>query len=213
MDWTQHRRPQLRPALEIYSAHGQSEFYAPEDPLSYEQVCHTRGRSGHGAHYARDAWAAGHALGVVAASDDHESHPGLSHNGLTAIRIPALTRENVFQAIASRQTYATTGERILLEFGIESVSMGGKLQAQGRLSGRLKVAAPSAIAVVEVLAFQHGRRKWNVVQRFEPRARMFESSFTVRAPGRGTTCYVRCELAEQTGGRVARAWSSPIWIR
>src|SRR5690606_14611890 len=70
LDWSLKHDPELRPAIEIYSKHGQSEFFNPEDPLSYEQVKYTPAYSVDGPHYAQDAWAAGLIMGAVAGSDN-----------------------------------------------------------------------------------------------------------------------------------------------
>jgi hypothetical protein len=74
---------------------------------------YTGARSVEGAHYARDAWAAGLPMGVIASSDDHEAHPGLPHFGLAAVYAPELTRDAIFAGLRTRRSYATTGVRII----------------------------------------------------------------------------------------------------
>ncbi len=212
LDWTRPHDQALRPVLEIYSAHGQSEMFDRDDALAYERVRYTAGRSGDGPHYARDAWAAGHAMGVVAASDDHNSHPGLNYQGLTAVRAPALTRDAVFDAIASRNTYGTTGQRILLEFALGGVTMGQEGEASGRVAGNAIVAAPSKIRFAEILAFEEGGETWETVIRWEAAVRLIQSGFELDVTG-PTTYYLRVELEDEIRGRVGRAWSSPIWLR
>ncbi|MCH8203719.1 MAG: DUF3604 domain-containing protein [Candidatus Hydrogenedentes bacterium] len=212
LDWARPHHQALRPALEIYSAHGQSEFYNRNDPLAYESVRYTSGRSADGPHYARDAWAAGHAMGVVAASDDHNSHPGLSHQGLTAVIARELTREAVFDAIASRNSYGTTGQRILLEFKLGGVSMGQEGEASGKVAGNVIIAAPSTIRFAEILAFEEGGETWETVIRWEAAGRLIQRGFELDVTG-PTTFYLRVELEDKTRGRVGRAWSSPIWLR
>lgn len=212
LDWTRPNNPRLRPSLEIYSAHGQSEYFNRDDALAYEQVRYTAGRSSEGPHYARDAWTAGLPLGVVAASDDHEAHPGLPHLGLTAVFAPELTRDAVFDALLHRASYGTTGQRILLDFRVAGVPMGQEVTAHGDVEGSVLVAAPSAIRYVEVLANREGSADWPVVQRWETPGRLLDTSFSIRVNG-PTTVYLRAELMETVNGRVVRAWSSPIWLR
>ncbi len=212
LDWTREHNVALRPLLEIYSAHGQSEFFDRTDALAYEQVKYTGARSAEGAHYARDAWAAGLPMGVIASSDDHQAHPGLPHQGLAAVIAPELTRDAIFDALRSRQSYGTTGARILLEFSAGDLQMGDEGKASGAITGRAVVAAPSPIAYAEVLAFTEGASGWKTLARWEHPGRLSEQTFTVEVAA-PTTIYLRAEIEDETNGRVARAWSSPIWLK
>ncbi len=211
LDWTRGHDAALRPLLEIYSAHGQSEFFDRSDALAYEQVKYTGARSADGPHYARDAWAAGLPMGVIASSDDHQAHPGLPHQGLAAVLAPELTRDAVFDALRARRSYGTTGARILIEFSAGAFEMGQQGKASGAMQGRAVVAAPSPIASAEVFAIIAGSTQWKTLVRWDHPGRLLEEGFTVDvvAP---MTIYLRAELENKTNGRVARAWSSPIWL-
>jgi hypothetical protein len=62
------------PIIEVYSHHGQSEYYAPQHALSYEfnRFRHPERRSPNsvkGRHYAQDFWEAGHRMGVMSTFD------------------------------------------------------------------------------------------------------------------------------------------------
>jgi len=226
VDWSREQNNALRPLVEIYSKHGQSEYYDPDDPLSYEQVRFTPAYSVDGPHYAQDAWAMGVRVGAIAASDNHSSHPGLAHTGLTAVFARELTRDAIFDALLARRCYATTGERILMEFEIAGAKMGEEIEASGTVTGRVFIAAPSDIAFAEVMMLDVDSKQWNVAKRWDnlrenlhPDApesvdlvTMLEESFDIPVSKSGTTVYLRCELARETNGRVARAWSSPIWL-
>lgn len=215
LDWTLPHSQELRPALEIYSKHGTSEYYDPNDALAYEQVRYTSAVSVEGPHYARDAWAAGLPMGVVAASDNHASQPGLPHTGLTAVIAEELTRDAIFDAILNRQTYGTTGERILIsEFSIGGVTMGGEGRKTGVADVRLAVAAPRNIALVEILKVEAGGTEWTPVFRKDtfqntPIVDVYTDVSVNDVP---TTFYGRVELEDETNGRVSRAWTSPIWL-
>jgi hypothetical protein len=211
LDWSREHNQTLRPVLEIYSAHGQSEFFDREDALAYESVKYTGARSADGSHYARDAWAAGHPMGVIASSDDHQAHPGLAHQGLAAVFAPELTREAIFDALRARQCYGTTGARILLEFSAGDVSMGEEGSAPDDGKGRVIVVAPSPIAFAEVLAYGATGAEWKRAARWENRGRLIEESFSIDI-SEPTALYLRAELTDKTNGRAARAWSSPIWL-
>jgi hypothetical protein len=163
--------------LEIYSAHGTSEMFDPEDPLAYENVLYAPSRSGPGRHYARDAWAAGFRHGVIAASDNHSAQPGQPHLGLTAVIAPGLSRETVFDAIANRQSYATTGERVYLQFSLAGVPMGGTTQATGTLQGRALVEAPRDLAFVEIVRLRLGDESWETVARWDAPGPLLDATF------------------------------------
>ena len=212
LDWTLPQNQELRPALEIYSKHGQSEHGDPADSLSYEQVKYTAARSIAGRHYARDAWAAGHRLGVVSGSDNHSAHPGLTHTGLTAVFAGELTREAIFDALASRRTYATTGQRILLEFELAGSPMGSVAGAEGKVKGEVTVAAPGEIQFAEVWGLGLDSGDWAVVIRWDDPGRFLQEEFEVSIDGGTAVYYLRVGLKDQHGNRDARAWSSPIWI-
>ena len=212
LDWSLPHDPVMRPSLEIYSLIGQSEFFDPDDPLAYESVKSLSGRSSEGRHYARDAWEKGLPMGVVAASDNHESHPGLNHLGLTAVFANELTRDAVFDALRGRHSYATTGRRILLDFELEGYSMGREAYVSGSAIGTILVAAPGPIAYAEIMAFNEGHDSWVTAYRWEYPGRLLQSEVELPVDS-DTVVYLRAELVEKTNGRTARAWSSPIWLR
>jgi hypothetical protein len=212
LDWSHAHDQTFRPALEIFSIHGASEFFDPEDPLTYENASFLPSKSAKGKHYARDAWAAGHRMGVMASSDNHVAHPGLRHNGLAAIIAPELSREEVFRALTTRSTYGTTGVRMLMRFSVAGVPMGSEIEALGRVDGSVTVAAGTEILYAEVLALDSGESDWRVAARWERPGRVLESDFEDRVGEQGATYYLRVELSEPTQGRPARGWSSPIWV-
>jgi hypothetical protein len=211
LDWTRDHNPVLRPILEIYSAHGQSEYFNRVDALAYESVRYTGARSADGPHYTRDAWAAGLSMGVIASSDDHQAHPGLPHNGLAAVFAPELTRDAIFDSLKARRCYGTTGARILLEFSVADLEMGQEGRVSGEVSGRAAVVAPSPIAYAEVLAYTEGESAWRTVARWDTPGRVLEKPFTLDVAGPAVV-YLRAELLDRVNHRAARAWSSPIWL-
>lgn len=211
VDWKSHD-PLRRPLLEIYSLHGSSETYDPEDPLSYENAHFTFSRSVPGPHYARDAWAAGLELGVVAATDDHTARPGQPHGGVTAVRAARLTREAVFDGLASRHTYGTTGQRLYMEFSIGGADMGDSGSSNSPVKGQVTLAAPSAIAKAEVLRRQSPEGDFVVVAHWENVGRTLVES-VVDTPRAGEVMYfLRVELTDKVRGRPVRGWSSPVWL-
>jgi len=113
----QFHEPQLDRLLEVHSTHATSEWFL------------------------FDALRRGYRMGVIAGSDGVDGRPGNSHpghllvrnvrNGLTAIFAPALTRGALWDALKRRHCYATTGERILLEFRFGDACMGDAVATGG----------------------------------------------------------------------------------
>ena len=98
----------------------------------------------------------GHQVGVVAASDDHLSHPGYSaptrnslaqRGGLGAVMAPERSRDAIFDSMKERKTYATTGDRIILDIKVNDVPMGQRApfaetrEIRGRVIGTAPVAS------------------------------------------------------------------------
>ena len=83
--------------VEITSGHGSFEFF--------------------GQNYLKN----GFEVGFIGSGDNHNGHPGYTglgngqQGGLAAVLAPENTTEAIFRALRDRSTYATTGERILLD--------------------------------------------------------------------------------------------------
>ena len=128
--------PRLEPLIEMMSMHGTFNGFV------------------------RQYLSHGHRVGLIAASDDHLSHPGYSapnrdtlaqRGGLGAVMAPERSRDAVFDAMKQRRTYATTGDRIILDVEVNGVPMGQEADyAEVRtVAGRVVGTAP--IRSVELL--------------------------------------------------------------
>jgi hypothetical protein len=102
----------------------------------------------------------GHHVGFVGGSDNHQGHPGYSSasptiveskNGLTGALASALTSEKVFSAIRNRSVYATSGERILLDFSIDGIGMGGAVPKEGPHKIHAAIAGTNALNQIEIV--------------------------------------------------------------
>lgn len=217
IDWS-IRDDRFRKAVEIYSSHGLSESHAPDHPLSLDTVDFTFQGPADPPSYVQDGWLTGQKLGVIASSDNHWSQPGKAGFGTVVIFAPALTREAIFDAIAARRTYGTTGSRILLEFAVTGTPMGGELRLPpaGAAEVTAGVVGTGALRAIEVLRGDLERQEWQVVYRewFPGAGAPRETAVTWRdeaPPARGLY-YVRLRQRDLVNGRVAMAWSSPVWV-
>jgi hypothetical protein len=127
-----------------------------------------------------DALRRGYRVGICASSDGHKCHPGASYpgagefgslGGLTCVLARRLDRECVFEALAARHFYATTGNRCLLD--VELVTGDGRRAIMGDvmdISGsdvgaphlRVRAAGTAPIESLEV------RNGLNVLQTLRP---------------------------------------------
>ena len=121
--------PELAPVVEIMSQHGTFEWF--------------------GRRYLDQ----GHQVGFVAASDNHLSQPGFSapqggslsqRGGLGALRATSGNRDALFDALRRRATYATTGDRMILDFTVNDTGMGARapFAPERRIAGRVVGTAP-----------------------------------------------------------------------
>jgi len=167
----------------------------------------------------------GYKLGFIGGTDTHRSEPAssfLPHNmfippedfytpgifqdyfGLGAFLSKELTREAIYDALKSRRTYATTGDRILLHFSINGNIMGSEITASSPPKIRIKVRGTDAISQLDII--KNGKsvfRKKNL-----PDVIDLEWEDKDFRPEDGESYYylrVRQENKQM-------AWASPIWV-
>lgn len=124
-----HSDPELEPLVEIMSQHGNFEWF--------------------GRLYLQH----GHQVGFTAASDNHLSQPGYSaplggslsqRGGLGAIMADELSNDAIFDNMKALRSYATTGDRIILDFSVNDIPMGqrGPFDPNRLVKGRVIGTAP-----------------------------------------------------------------------
>ena len=218
-DWRIHD-PRFRPSIEIYSSHGLSEEYAPDHPISMDVSDFTFNGPGDPGNYTVDAWLAGLKLGVIGSSDNHGSQPGKEGFGTMAVWAPELTREAAFHAIRNRRTYGATGSRIYLEFTVNCEPMGGETTiADGQpVNVHVEALGTGPLRWIHVLRADLDRPDagFSVVrQEWFPGSSApldFSLDWIDDTPPARAIYYVRVRQRDLVHGRVAQAWSSPVWV-
>ncbi len=129
--------PALEPLVEIMSQHGNFEWFGR---MYLDQ---------------------GHQVGFTAASDNHLSQPGYSaplggslsqRGGLGAVLADERTVDGIFDGMKNLRAYATTGDRIILDFEVNGAGMGqrGEFAESRTINGRVIGTAPiDSISVVK----------------------------------------------------------------
>ncbi len=140
--------PEREPLFEIYSSWGSSEMRHSRLPIA-------RGNNDDESYFV-DALKAGARFGVIGSSDDHATLPGsvhhfrtepykvptlngYAHKGLAAVRCDRLQRSCLFEAMRSRNTYATTHARSLVDIQVDDISMGRAAVADRSLKRRRQI--------------------------------------------------------------------------
>jgi len=213
IDWSATDDGELRRNFEIYSGHGLSEEYDPFHPLAFEQSLFTNPSvttlNGMG---AQRAWQEGFKLSTIASSDNHRAQPGQPHHGLAAVRAGSLTREGVFDALYQRRTYGTTGARIILDFDVNDVPMGGIARSRGTARIRLRAIGTDVIERIEILRHTKGQRGFDVILKEFPAQEEVTLNFDDPKVVNDTIYYARLQQRHLVRERVAMAWSSPVWV-
>jgi hypothetical protein len=129
--------PDLERLAEIYSTHGTFEWY--------------------GNMFLRN----GFDVGFVGASDDHRAMPGAPHGtnqssmigipGLTAAMAPAKTADALFDTLRSRRTYATSGQRIVLDARLNGIVPGQRERDAARRQIHAKVSGTAGIERIDLV--------------------------------------------------------------
>lgn len=204
---------ELMPVLEIYSKWGAGEYRGNPDPLH---------KVHEGPAYAVDLLGRGFRLGFIAGTDSHATVPAGFGNdhldrlpGLTAVFAENLTRESVFDAIRTRNTYAASLERIYLDVRLLGTSPGASISwPEPAAPRKIEVVAAARTDIETIELVRNGRTveslapgNWWARHIFSDAEDLSAACLTAPALERFAYYYIRVTC---TSG--ARAWSSPVWL-
>jgi len=203
----------LEPLVEIYSGHGNSEYATA--PRAVDQADNVGS--------VQRALSLGYRMGIIASTDNHDSHPGTSRwyrgykGALVAVCAPELTRDAIWNALLRRQTYGTTGQRILLRFGVDGHPMGSELTVppDAHPTFTVHVVGTADLAQVQLFKGRVGSSvpfpAMDLLSRASNRrpdpTQLFWTGPDPHGFDGSAFYYVR---VVQKDGEMA--WSSPIWI-
>jgi hypothetical protein len=206
------RNDRLIPVAEIYSLHGQGELDDPTLANSYEHTYFSVNHHTSGPYYVRDGWRLGNRMGTIASSDDHFGQPGKPMGGLTAVYAKNLTREAIFEAIRRRHVYATTGERLILDFAANGHPMGSEIDTAGPPDLHLTVVGTAPLEFVELWRCDLKEQRWILLKQWFPHVRELNADFRDTDLRHQSLYYFRVKQESVVDGRPVMAWSSPIWV-
>jgi len=201
-------------------SHGKYSFEYKSDVQRFYEICSMWGlfeKLAYG--FLRQ----GAVIGMTGGGDNHEARGGFScedpegqgktphtfapglrwKTGLTAALMPRLERKELILAVRDRRTYATTGPRILVDFAVAGIDMGGQGKS-GRDAPRVTatVHAEAEIARVEVV------RDGEVAQAVPGTGADQRVDWPDAAAAPGRHWYL-LKVVQKDGETV---WTSPVWI-
>ena len=213
----------LQRLVEVYSRHGNSEFYGCPRPISHAGMMEgvkgalVRAVLGHeyagpkSGSYVRDALASGHRLGLIAGSDEHiaagdplRAPTQLYGGGMTGLFAGAHTREAAWQAMWERRVCGTTGPRMLMEFWVNGAHQGSEISSgSARVTGH--VIGTAGLELVQLIKYDSDgyRAVWQeggagpeaVIDWTEERLR--------------ESCFYFIRVIQQDGHM---GWAGPTWV-
>ncbi|MCW4019801.1 MAG: DUF3604 domain-containing protein [Candidatus Bathyarchaeota archaeon] len=215
-DWSMnyYGGPQHEPVYEVYSKWGASEFRGnPRSIFSGASDSKV---------YFQDALNCGYRFGVVGGGDEHHTTPGRRcsnfarrfSSGLAAIYAKNLTRRDLWEALKKKRCFATSLNRILIDFRIDNHSMGEEVQSR---NPEIMAEACGVVPFVKVEVVKNGevlyRHKvlddWPGGKTSGARkARTSKVNFSLMDRVESVSYYYLRVI--QRNGEMA--WSSPIWV-
>lgn len=201
--------PEFQRLFEIYSMWGLSETANDDCAFSHPVKYH------HGGFSYQDALARGYRLGVTGGGDNHDSLPGIRYGtdpwrkgkmaqrpGLVAVYAKENTREAIFDALWNRRCYATTGNRMLIDFRINGALMGSELK--GINERKIEITAIGEGKLDYVAVIKNGEEVYKQL------ADTDEAHLTWVDPSPSSQLdYYYLKVRQKNG---AQAWSSPVWV-
>jgi hypothetical protein len=197
IDW-QVRDEEIEPVIELFQIRGNSEY--PGCPRVNNVSRHTVNENPKVyADYAlREK---GYKIGFIASGD----HNGIGV-GAAVLLVKEKTRKGLLEALRARRCYATTGDKIFLDFKVNDYLMGETIPRNNNPKISIDVKGSDSIKVVEIM------RNSRVVKTFEvqPGKDKFSVLHTdvdaVKEPG---VLYYYARVT-QVNGHIA--WSTPVWL-
>ncbi len=164
----------------------------------------------------------GNRFGFVSSSDNHDGWLGNPfsnksvRSGLAAIDAPALTRADLFAGLQQRSTYATTGERIVVDYSVTDgaeVKM-GQYYVAAAPTFNWTVHGTERVSSVTLYAVQLApTAAVETLQTWAPNAEDASGTFAYTWDGQPRAVWLDVvQTADSVTGDNDEAWASPIWL-
>jgi len=144
----------------------------------------------------------GYRFGIVGGSDYHNCFAAvLNEHSLTGVYAEELTRKHILDAIRRRRTFATTGDKIVLDFRCNGKFMGEEVRGKDPLHFTAYMKSQSPIVSAELVSGGATLLSENIGSG--------EASYAWQVENPEEEAYFYLRLTTQNG---EYAWSSPIYL-
>ncbi len=158
----------------------------------------------------------GHRLGIMASTDGHYGNPGHGYlkpsydwdkqeigMAALAVRTPRHTRESIFHSLYDRSVYATSGDRIILEFHADGRPMGAEYRTDKPPTLEIEAVGTAPVTRVEI------KKNSRIVHALEPGETAVKLKWQDPEFKPGETSYYYVRIVQEND---EEAISSPIWV-
>jgi hypothetical protein len=152
--------------LVIPHAHNPGDWRAHD--VAVQRLVEIMSKHGSFEYFGRRFLDNGYRLGFIAASDDHLGHPGYApksycEGGLTAVWAERMERNTIYDAMRDRRAYATTGARIIMDFSMNGVPMGGDVEDMSApRKYRARVIGTAPLLCIDLMGRGGIQRSWKI---------------------------------------------------
>ncbi|MCE5198622.1 DUF3604 domain-containing protein [bacterium] len=191
MDWNFHD-PYYQSVVEIFQCRESAEYSGcprqTPNPSAIKRL------------YVQDALARGYKMGFVA-SGDHNSM-GM---GIACVWVKEVSQAGIIEALLARRCYATTGDKIFVDFRADGHLMGGEYQATNapHLTARIECTQP----IKEIVIFKNNQVLTRVEGSSLHSSTNYDLDYVDNSFETDSYYYVR---VIQNDDEIA--WASPIWV-
>jgi len=194
----EERDAELEPVVELFQCRGNTEYPGCPRENNLDRHRTTHHREAFVDYALRDKK---YNLGFIG-SGEHNSM-GV---GLAVLWVKEVSREGILEALRERHCYATTGEKIYVEFSINKKPMGGKIKLDSPPEINITAKGVKPLAKVELLRNSKIFRTWEIANG----KKIFSKDFIDINFKQGKKVLYYYVRITQVDGNIA--WSSPVYI-